>query len=484
MRRKDIAIILRLVADSLYIFGFLLLVPLSIALATAEYVEALAFGLGAALLIPSLFFVRRRFTASGVTPYHAAVALALTWLALSMLSAIPFIAHGLPWLDALFESFSAWTDTGLTMIPQPETLSRALGFFRVLMQWVSGLGVVMFMLSLRGPTPRAAHSLFQAEGRFEDFTPNLWEVGRTIVLIYLGYTVAGAILLWIMGVPPFDALAHAITSLSTGGFSTNSVGVGGYGAWPSLVAMVLMLCGGISFGSHQALLSGDLRKFARNPEIRALFVIIVGALSLILLQQALVFGLGWTQMRPLENAFYVVTAITSCGAGTTPALGQMPEMVHFTLLFLMISGAVYGSTTGGLKLWRVIILKQIIGREVKRPFFPPDTVMPLRMGSHLITESLALQVAAYVVLYLTVGVMGSLAFKAFGYSALESLFIVFSAQGTVGLNIIPDAAYYGMPAGLKLLLVFHMLIGRVEILPIFYLLRGLRGETRVGMQGS
>lgn len=471
MKRQDTLIIAGLLADILYAYGFFLLIPSLIGLFNAEYTQALIFGAGAALFIP-VFFVLRRKTSGGDIEYrHTAMALALAWISLSLFSCIPFVVHGMSWINALFESFSAWTDTGLTMIPHPEDLPVSLSFFRVLMQWVSGLGIVMFMLFLHGSSPRAAQSFFQAEGRFEDFTTNLWQVGRIVVLIYIGYTLTGSLLLWILGVPPFHALTHAITSLSTGGFSTNPVGVGLYGTWPSIVALGLMLCGGISFSSHQALLSGNVKKFFRNPEIRALFAIIVGASGLLLLEQLLSTG---HITQALGSVFYAVTAITTCGAGTILSLTEVPDVFVFTLIFLMISGAVYGSTTGALKLWRLIILWKIVRREVRRPFYPTGTLMPIRMGHNLITEKVALQVAAYVLLYLAVGLVGSLIFMLMGYRSLDALFTVFSAQGNVGLNAMPEALYYGMSPLLKLQLIFHMLIGRMEIFPLLYLLHGLR----------
>jgi len=471
MKRQDAPIIVGLLADILYAYGFFLLLPLVIGLFAAEYAQALTFGVGAALFIPVFFVLRRRTSAGDVEYRHTAMTLALAWILLSIFSSIPFMVHGMSWINALFESFSAWTDTGLTMIPHPENLPVSLSLFRVLMQWVSGLGIVMFMLFLHGSSPRAAQSFFQAEGRFEDFTTNLWQVGRIVVLIYVGYTLIGSLLLWISGVPPFHALTHAITSLSTGGFSTNPVGVGLYGVWPSIVAMGLMLCGGISFSSHQALLSGNVKKFFRNPEIRALFAIIVGGSGLLLLGQLLSVG---HITQALESVFYAVTAITTCGAGATLALTKVPDVFVFTLIFLMVSGAVYGSTTGALKLWRLIILWKIVRREVKRPFYPPGTLMPIRMGHNLITEKVALQAAAYVLLYLAVGAVGSLIFMLLGYRSLDALFTVFSAQGNVGLNAMPEALYYGMSPLLKLQLIFHMLIGRMEIFPLLYLLRGLR----------
>jgi trk system potassium uptake protein TrkH len=478
MKRRDLAIVARLVADFVYAFGYLLLVPAVIGLVLGEHWQALTFGLGAGVLIPLFYVVRRRMHDVDVERRHAAITLAVVWTLFSLLSSIPFGVHGLAWVDALFESFSAWTDTGLTMIPDPGELPYSLGTFRILMQWISGLGIVLFMLFVQGPSPRAARSLFAAEGRFEDFTTNLWQVGRTIVLIYAGYTLAGFVAFLLLGLSPFEAIAHAASSLSTGGFSTNSVGVGLYGMLPSAVAMVLMLCGGISFGSHQALFSGNLKKFLRNPEIRLLFVIVAFSSVLLFAEQLLwqdpAMMEGHHGERFFDSVFYVVSSISTCGAGTILPLSQVPPVFRFTVFLLMISGAVYGSTTGALKLWRIIIIGQVIGREVRQPFYPSGTVMPIRAGSNRITEGTALQVAAYALLYLAIGLGGSLIFMLFGYGSLDALFTVFSAQGNVGLNAMPEAVYFGMQPVLKGQLILHMLIGRMEILPLLYLLHGLR----------
>ncbi|MCJ7735707.1 MAG: TrkH family potassium uptake protein, partial [Anaerolineae bacterium] len=472
MKKQTRLIIFRLVGDVLYAFGFLLLVPLLVAIFAGEDRQAITFGIGAAICIPVFYVVRRRTSAAGVKNHHAAIALTIMWVSLSLISSIAFRLNGISWINALYEAFSGWTDTGLSMIAHPEELPVSLSLFRIMMQFVSGLGIVIFMLALRGPSSQAAQSLFQAEGRFEDFTTNIWHMGRTIFVIYSGYTLAGFLLLWALGVPPFDALMHAITSLSTGGFSTNSVGVGLYGALPSIVAIVLMLAGGISFSSHQALVTGSLKKFWRNPEVRALFTISIGASGVLFLVQYLAEGPAWD--RVLASVFYAVTAISTCGAGTTISVSQLPDAAIFVIIILMLSGAAYGSTTGALKLWRLIIVRKVIGREIRRPFYPTGTVLPIRMGNNIITDNTALQVAAYVLLFVGIGLVGSLVFMVSGYRPLYALFTVFSAQGNVGLNAMPDTLYYGMHPLLKLQLIAHMLIGRIEIYPLLYLLHGLR----------
>jgi len=482
MKKRDLAIVARLVADFLYFFGYLLVIPAIVGLIMAEYRQALVFGIGAVAIIPAFLVLRRKTSEGEVERRHAAITLAVVWTLFSLLSSFPFRVYGLTWINALFESFSAWTDTGLTMIPQPGELPYSLGSFRILMQWVSGLGIVLFLLCVQGPSPRAARSLFAAEGRFEDFTTNLWQVGRTVVLIYVSYTVLGFVAFLVLGIPPFHALMHAASSLSTGGFSTNSVGVGLYGMLPSAVAMALMLCGGISFSSHQALMTGNLRKFFRNPEIRVLFAVILVASGLLFAEQFL-FADPLASAGPVakhygqrffDSVYYVISSISTCGAGTVLPLSQVPPVFRFTVFLLMISGAVYGSTTGALKLWRLIIIGRVIGREIRLPFYPSGTAMPIRMGSNLIAESTALQVGAYALLYLAIGLLGSLVFMLFGYGSLDALFTVFSAQGNVGLNAMPDALYYGMHPALKAQLIFHMLIGRMEIFPLLYLLHGVR----------
>jgi trk system potassium uptake protein TrkH len=251
---------------------------------------------------------------------------------------------------------------------------------------------------------------------------------------------------------------------------------------PSAVAMALMLCGGISFSSHQALVTGNLKKFLRNPEVRGLFVVIVVASTLLFAEQ-LLFGPapagGQYGRRLFDSVFYVISSISTCGAGTVLPLSQVPPVFRFTVFLLMISGAVYGSTTGALKLWRLIIIGKVIGREIRLPFYPTGTVMPIQIGSNRITESTALQVGTYALLYLAIGLLGSLLFMLFGYESLDALFTVFSAQGNVGLNSMPDALYYGMHPLLKGQLILHMLIGRMEILPLLHLLHGVRDLFRV-----
>lgn len=467
--------IVRLLADILFIYAFILLVPTILAYVLDEQTMFATFAIEAAVCFAVTLIVRLKTSTKGMKQYHGAIAMAIAWTLISLIAAIPFRVAGLAWVDAIFEAFSGWTDTGASMIPDPEQLPYSLGLFRAMSQWLSGLGLVMLLISLRGNSPRVMRRMFESEGRLEDFNTSVWKMGRTIVIIYFGYTLAGVLGMWATGVPIFHAITHTMTSLSTGGFSSNSIGIGIYGAVPTIISILLMIAGGISFSSHQALFSGNIKKFVENPEVRVFAVILVASSALGLLQMQL------ANIPLMENAldtvFYVVSAASTTGAHTNLPLPETPNAFLFMLTILMAIGASYGSATGGLKLWRLIIIAKVIVREVRVPFYPSGTILPIRMGKNVIEEDVVGKVAGYTMLYTTVALIGSLIFMMFGHTALDSMFAVFSSQGNVGLTGMTAAMNFGMHPFLKLLLVFHMLIGRMEIFPMLYLVVGIRNKN-------
>jgi trk system potassium uptake protein TrkH len=467
--------VVRLLADILFVFGFILLIPAILAYFLDEKLMWPIFGGQALFCILFAAAVRRKTSTAGMKQYQASIALALAWVLISTISSIPFLVNGLNLIDALFESFSGWTNTGASMIADPGLLPYSLGLFRAMSQWLSGLGLVLMLVSLRGEAPQVMQRLFQVEGRFEDFNPSVWKMGRTIAFIYFGYTLAGFLGLWAAGVPPFHALTHTMTSLSTGGFSSNSVGIGIYGTIPTVILIFLMIIGGISFSSHQALIRGKFKKFIQNPEVQVFFLLLAVSYSLALLQMKL------ARLPVMENAlssiFYVVSAASTTGAHTLLPLPDMPDVFHFMLTLLMAVGASYGSATGGLKLWRLIILGKIIYREIRQPFYPQGAILPIRMGHNVIQEDIVGKAAGYTMLYMLIALLGSLVFMMFGHHALDSLFVVFSAQGNVGLTAMPAAMHFGMHPVLKLLLIFHMLAGRLEIFPLIFLFAAINKKN-------
>lgn len=468
LRKEDLLIIVQILANMFRMFGFILIIPLVASIFYKESVYTELFGVLAVITILVSSFVRLFLKIERCDFKHAVSALAVGWISIAIVSTLPFLVYpGFGFVNSFFEALSGWTGSGLTMVQDPTILPHTLNLFRSLMQWVGGFGIVILALLLY-ERPKAAQTLFLAEGRFEDFYVDLLKIARMIVIIYLLYTLAGTLLLIASGVPFFDALIHALTTIATGGFSSNKVGIGLYGKVPMLIGIALMYIGGISFLSHYSLMKGKIKKFLKNPEIRYLFIISMIAMLFVILDVFLS-----KQHLYYESIFYVVSAITGTGAGTTTAVASFPHTSILILLLCMVSGAAYGSTTGGLKLWRSVIILKVIRREIVKPFMPEKTVMPIKMGNHLITDETALKAASYMLLYILFMLGGSVVFMFFNYPLTESIFTVASAQGNVGLNIIPATQYFYMHPCLKLLLTFHMLLGRMEIFPLLILLRGL-----------
>ena len=173
-----------------------------------------------------------------------------------------------------------------------------------------------------------------------------------------------------------------------------------------------------------------------------------------------------------DGAFYAVSALTGTGAGTPIPVNLFPQLSIIIFILLMICGATYGSTSGALKIWRIMIVLKNIKREIIKPFYPPGTILPIKMGNHIINDEDSLKASIYFFLYLALLIFGSLIFVFVGYSFVESFFLVSSAQGNVGLNIV-TVNYFNMSPFLKLELIFHMLLGRIEIFPFIAMLRSL-----------
>jgi len=421
------------------------------------------------VITSALIFILRKFLEGHeVKLKHTVICLALAWIIISVTSMFPFLQEGVTPVNAFFESLSGWTGSGYTMFEDPSTISPTINFFRGYIQWVGGFGIVILALLLYAK-PITAQRLFLAEGRSEDFFLDFKKIARIVVMIFFVYTLLGTIALTIAGVPLFDALIHTLTTISTGGYSTNTIGIGTYGVWPMFIGIILMLIGAISFNNHYQLLNGNFKKFFKNPEL-------IFMSSIIIISTIIIFTEIWIINKTFfyDGFFYVISALSGTGAGTPLALTSFNQVSIVVLIFLMVCGAGYGSTSGAIKLWRILIIEKVIRREVVKHFLPEHAVVPIKISDQIVNDEQALKVTAYALLYLSLLFVGSLVFMLAGYSVIDSIFTVASAQGNVGLNILPSELYFNMNPLLKLLLTFHMLLGRMEIFPFLILLKSLK----------
>ncbi|MCX6800832.1 MAG: TrkH family potassium uptake protein [Candidatus Diapherotrites archaeon] len=466
LKLEDLLILLQIISNMLRVFGVLIIIPMLVALFYGETKFVIIFGLMALVLTGVFTVVRRLLKAETCEFRHALVSIAAVWIVIWIISAIPFVLHNISWVDALFESISGWSTTGLTMVPFPEQLPMSLNFWRAFTQWAGGFGVVVMALMFY-ENPKTAHELFLAEGRNEDFYVSVTKIARMIIGIYLIYTVLGTVLFLLTGMSFYDSVFHTFTSLATGGFSSVSQGPGVFGINALVVMCLLMLLGGIGFVSHKDLLSGKIKKFFTNPEVATYFLLTLGgfaliALDLIIFNKSLFF----------DGFFYAISAITTTGANTLTAVNALPSVSIVVLILLMIAGSCYGSTGGALKIWRILIVIKVVRRGILKALLPKGAIVPIKIGDKVLKREEALGALSYICLYIFFLLAGSIIFMFYGFPVIESVFTVASAQGNVGLSMVSGDAWYLMAPVLKILLSLHMLIGRMEIIPVLVLIRG------------
>jgi len=463
LHKGDVAIILQILSNMLRFVGISMLVPAIVSYFYGELLYAQLFFEMAIILIVVFSILYSILGHREAKFKHAVIAIALGWFLVGLIGMFPFLPFGMQPVDAFFESMSGWSTTGLTMVQRPEELPYSLNFWRGFIQWLGGFGIVILALMLY-ERPKTAQELFHAEGRTEDFYTNLFKIARIIVGIYLIYTILGIILFLISGLNLFDATIHSFTCIATGGFSTNSVGIGIYGHAAMASAIIIMLAGGISFVSHRELMKGNIKGFFSNPEVKFLFVMLISSTLLIFLSSTI-------KEQIFDQFFYAVSALTGTGATSTLAVNTLPPAAVFVLIMLMVCGACYGSTAGAIKLWRILIVFKVIRREIYKALLPQNAVLPIKIGGKTIPDENALNAIAYFALYIMLLLFGSIVFMLAGYGTVESIFTVASAQGNVGLNVISGARWFGMNAALKILLSFHMILGRMEIIPFLVMLK-------------
>ncbi len=463
----------------LMVLALLLLIPALIAVVVDGSVKlALCFVFPALFsgVVGFLFFLLFQKTELYL---GAAITLsALVWLLYGIIGGVPFMLAryyfgpdvGLTIINGVFESMSGWTATGLdTYANRVEGLPHAILFWRSLIQWVGGVGVILLFLSIlvvRSGT--VAHRLYLAEGRSHRLLPSVVKTTRRIWAIYAGYTGLLALILFLIGMPLFDSINHSMTALATGGFSVKNSSIMTYRltAHPNALYMELaiipfMVLGGISFAMHYQLFIGNIKKFFENLEVKAMFLIII--VTTILL--AITLGLTFDSFR--YGSFQVITALTGTGFNTAP-VGTWTDFQKTILTILMIFGGGYGSTASALKLIRVVVIFYALIWLISRMLLPESVVHKLEVGGKHYRHEEIMEVATYAVLYLVVLVAGALVFMYGGHSAADALFEVASAEGNVGLSV--GITGPNMPAHQKIVLIIEMWAGRLEIFPVLVLI--------------
>jgi len=426
----------------------------------------------------------------------AMVTAALGWLLISLIGCIPFILIGfdktnptvtMDFLSAFFESMSGWTGTGLTMINMENLLPFTLQFWRSLIQWIGGVGVIVLTLSILARPGTGSYVLYRSEGRERKTHPSIVSTVRTIWWIFLLYTIIGIIALAIIGsvtssgMDLWQSINHAMTGIATGGFSVTNDSIVSFGTISQIAVVFLMIFGGIAFAAHYDLLKGRIKKFLSDAQFKAMItLIILGVIALTFINLDLY---GDNLLLSLKTSgFQFVSALTCTGFASVGNLATWSESAKLILAFAMIIGGAAGSTAGGIKLFRAILLYKGVGWRIKRAISTPRRIFIHKLGEKSLSKDDAMDLineAAIIsfmwVILLSAGIIIiSTIFKDQGIGNV--IFEVCSAQGNVGLST--GITSITMSPIAKTMLIFNMWIGRLEIIPIIVLIKSMFGIRR------
>lgn len=398
---------------------------------------------------------------------QSSIIVMFAWLWGILIGALPFFVSGqLLFTQALFESISGWTTTGLSVMDTSITPKIFL-FHRSFMQFCGGLGFVMMMNMFI--QEKQSMGLYHAEGHSDKLLPNLRKTTQLIFMMYGGLLVAGTILYQTVGMGFFESLVHAMCALSTGGFSTRMNSIGDYNSIGiEIVTALLMLFGTTNFAVLFLIFKLKWKKVARISEVQLLFW-----LSCICIP-VFAFGLyhdqQYTGMESFRiAAFNVLSAISTTGYSSIGFTNLPPASLGITIVLMLIGGGI-GSTAGGIKLERVYVSMKLITQNVHSRIHPSRSVHPVyyykAQGKNMIDDKLIRETTAHVFSYMSIIVIGTIALSiAANCTLVEALFEFSSAFGTVGLSI--GITSPNLNNGAMLVEMFGMLLGRLEIFIVF-----------------
>lgn len=401
------------------------------------------------------------------------VTVALSWIVLSAFGALPFVINGdIPnYIDAMFEMVSGFTTTGASILHEVEVLNKCSLFWRSFSHWIGGMGVIVFMLAILPMTNGSTMHLMRAESpgpSVGKLVPKIRDTALILYKIYLVMTVIEFICLVIAHMPVFDSMLITFGSAGTGGFGIKNDSMGSYSTLQQAIVTISMILFGVNFNAYYYLLGKHKKDAFKMEEVRWYFIIIAASIIVISINIRNYFDSFFMAFH--QAAFQVGSIITTTGYGTTD-FDLWPQLSRSILVILMFIGACAGSTGGGLKVSRLLILFKSVKQDMLK-FVHPRSVKVMRFDGKAVDKELIRGVSAFFVTYILI----------FGISAMvisldgNDLVTNFTAVAATFNNIGPGLAMVGPTANFdvfsyfsKMILIFDMLAGRLELYPILIL---------------
>ena len=464
----------------------LLMLPMAVALV---YGEAAAPFLLPALLLALIGLVlgRRQPRRSNLYARDGFAVVALAWVLMSAFGALPFVLSGdIPnFVDAFFETVSGFTTTGASILTEIEPLGRGVLFWRSFTHWVGGMGVLVFVMAILPMTAGDGHSmhLMRAEvpgPSVGKLVSRMGDTAKILYGIYLAMTLVEIVLLLLGGMPLYDACIHAFGTAGTGGFSCRNLSVDAYdSAYFDVVISVFMLLFGINFNLYYFLLIRRFRDVFHSEELRAYLLIVVTAVLAIAADIVHIYG---SVFRSLRYALFQVASIITTTGYATADFNTWPVFSQAILVILMFIGACAGSTGGGIKVARVVILCKTSLADMRK-MLHPNAVTTVRFEGKPLSERNIRGVHLFLTVYILIFTVSVLLLSLERFDLITTFTAVASCMNNIGpgLEMVgPMGNFSAFSPAAKLLLAFDMLVGRLEIFPMLLLCAPSIWKRRIG----
>ena len=396
---------------------------------------------------------------------------ALAWLCVSAVGALPFLISGeIPnYVDAFFETVSGFTTTGASILTDVEAMSRSMLFWRSFTHWIGGMGVLVLMVAIMPNLSGRTIHVLRAEmpgPTMGKLSPKLRDTAKTLYLLYIVMTALELVLLVAGGMPLFDSAIHTFGTAGTGGFGMKAASIANYTPYQQWVIAVFMMLFGVNFNLYFLLALGRFRSALRSEELWTYLVIIFLATALISVNVTPQIG---STSEGIRAAYFQVTSISSTTGFSTVDFDQWPTVSRMILVVLMFIGACAGSTAGGLKVSRLVLLYKTIRREI-RHLLHPRSVTSVRFEGKPVDSPTLISIGTYFALYIALFAMFwfIVSFQP-GFDGVSNFTAVAACYNNIGpgLNLVgPAASYAAYGPFFKLILSVAMLFGRLEIYPM------------------
>lgn len=402
------------------------------------------------------------------------VAVALSWIIMSIFGAIPFVLTGdIPfYVDALFETISGFTTTGSSILTDVESISKASLFWRSFSHWIGGMGVFVFIMAILPMMGGSTMNLMKAESpgpSVSKLVPHVKDTAKILYGIYIAITICEATILRALGMPLFDSLTTTFGTVGTGGFGIRNDSIAGYSPAIQITITVFMILSGINYTAYFYILTGKIKELFKIEEVRWYLAIIFGSVAVITWNVRFLYP---TFSETLRHAFFQVGSIITTTGYATTDFDLWPALSKTLLVTLMFIGACAGSTSGGIKVSRILILLKTIRKELSL-IIHPRQVKKIRMDGHPVDHETLRSANVFLVVYFVLLLTSMLLISVDEFDFSTNFTSVVTVLNNIGpgLNLVGPTQNFSIFSPFsKFVLMFDMLAGRLELFPMMILL--------------